>query len=613
MACSYGRQRVSCTRLPHNGLFFNSISALKTGSYILFCLLICHIAAAQQYYLRGEVKDESGNPLQNVKILQLRTGYIYKSGSVGSFGIALHQKIDSFSFSHDGYITQKVTVNAESYLSVQLKLAPANVSTARLNKLLSFTRGMAKEDHRKWFAGDETYASIVENKFVNTHRFPSTGITLNVDRASYSNVRRFISGNSIVPPDAVRIEEMLNYFNLNYITPDGDDQFHVTTQLTSCPWNTSNQLLYIDLSAKKLDLASLPPSNLVFLVDVSGSMDMPNRLPLLKSAFRLVVNNLRDQDSVSIVVYGGVTGIMLNTTSGADKETILRAIDDLTPGGSTPGESGITLAYSLARRHFIVNGNNRVILATDGDFNVGLRTEEELDELISRNKESGIYLTCLGVGMGNYKDSKIQTLARKGNGNFSYLDNFNEAEKVLMKEFTQTLYSVADDAFMNIEFNPRYVKEYRLLGFDNKVGALNDTAAQVEGGEIGSGYSMMGIFEIVPESTDSLARLRESIAHINLHYRLPGDTSTNVFQYDCPGNFKSFAELDKYYRFSAAVAMFGSLLRQSTFTRNIDWNDVLLLAIASASPNDQLQKEFISLVEHAKVIYSRGKKKRRSD
>ncbi|HUM66238.1 MAG TPA: von Willebrand factor type A domain-containing protein, partial [Chitinophagaceae bacterium] len=187
---------------------------MKTGSYILFCLLICHIAAAQQYYLRGEVKDESGNPLQNVKILQLRTGYIYKSGSVGSFGIALHQKIDSFSFSHDGYITQKVTVNAESYLSVQLKLAPANVSTARLNKLLSFTRGMAKEDHRKWFAGDETYASIVENKFVNTHRFPSTGITLNVDRASYSNVRRFISGNSIVPPDAVWIEEMLNYFNL---------------------------------------------------------------------------------------------------------------------------------------------------------------------------------------------------------------------------------------------------------------------------------------------------------------------------------------------------------------------------------------------------------------
>jgi Ca-activated chloride channel homolog len=201
-------------------------------------------------------------------------------------------------------------------------------------------------------------------------------------------------------------------------------------------------------------------------------MDMTNRLPLLKSAFRLLVNNLRPKDSVAIVVYGGITGIMLNTTSGAEKEKILTAIDELTPGGSTPGESGINLAYRIAKRHFIVGGNNRVILATDGDFNVGLRTEEELDELISRNSESGIYLTCLGVGMGNYKDSKIQTLARKGNGNFSYIDNFNEAEKVLMKEFTQTLYAVADDAHMSVEFNPKYVKEYRLLGFDNKVGAL---------------------------------------------------------------------------------------------------------------------------------------------
>lgn len=586
---------------------------MKTACYILLSLLICSFAQGQQYYLRGEVKDESGNPLQNVKILQLRTGYIYKSGSIGSFGIALNQRIDTFSFSHEGYITEKVVANADNYVSVQLKLAPANPSTTRLNKLLSFTRGMAKEDHRKWFAGDETYASIVENKFVNTGRFPATGITLNVDRASYSNVRRFISGNSIVPPDAVRIEEMLNYFNLNYVAPKGKDLFHVTTQLTSCPWNPTNQLFYIDLSARKLDLESLPPSNLVFLVDVSGSMDMPNRLPLLKSAFRLVVNNLRAKDSVAIVVYGGVTGIMLNTTSGKEKATILRAIDELTPGGSTPGESGITLAYSLAKRHFIVNGNNRVILATDGDFNVGLRTEEELDELISRNKESGIYLTCLGVGMGNYKDSKIQTLARKGNGNFSYLDNFNEAEKVLMKEFTQTLYAVADDAVMNVEFNPKYVKEYRLLGFDNKVGALHDTSARVEGGEIGSGYSMMGIFEIVPEKLDSSSGVMENFSHINLHYRIPGDTCSLLYRYDSPYNPREFGELDKNYRFSAAVAMFGSLLRQSPFTKTADWNSVLLLAIASATPNDLLQKEFISLVEQAKVLYSKGKKKKRGD
>ncbi|RYF85629.1 MAG: DUF3520 domain-containing protein, partial [Chitinophagaceae bacterium] len=321
--------------------------------------------------------------------------------------------------------------------------------------------------------------------------------------------------------------------------------------VSSCPWNSNNRLLYIDLSAKKINLDKLPPSNLVFLIDVSGSMDMTNRLPLLKSAFKLLVNNLRAKDSVAIVVYGGTTGIMLNSTSGAEKDKIITAIDEITPGGSTPGASGVLLAYGLAKRHFIVGGNNRVILATDGDFNVGLKTEGELDELISRNKESGIYLTCLGVGMGNYKDSKIQTLARKGDGNFSYLDNFNEAQKVLMKEFTQTLYSVADDAYLNIEFNPKYVKEYRLLGFDNKVGALYDTTALVEGGEIGSGYSMTGIFEISPEVADSNATA-QNLASIKLNYKNPGDTVKHVFAYESMYNFKEFNEIDKDQQFLTA-------------------------------------------------------------
>ena len=570
-------------------------------------------SAHAQYYLRGEVKDESGNPLQNVRILHIRTGYIYRSGSVGSFGITVNQKVDTFQFMHDGYVTEKVVAGVDKYLTVQMKLAPANRSTARLNKLLSFTRGMAREHHRKWFAGGETYASIVENKFVNTKNFSSTGIALNIDRASYSNVRRFLSGQSVVPTDAVRIEEMLNYFNLNYNEPKPGEVFDVKTRLTSCPWNPENQLFYIDLSAKKLDLEQLPPSNLVFLIDVSGSMDMPNRLPLLKSAFRLVVNNLRAKDSVTIVVYGGVTGVMLHPTSGGEKEKILRAIDELAPGGSTPGESGITLAYRLARQHYIVNGNNRVILATDGDFNVGLRTEEELDELISRNRESGIYLTCLGVGMGNYKDSKIQTLARKGNGNFSYLDNFNEAEKVLMKEFTQTLYAVADDAFMNIDFNPVFVKEYRLIGFDNKVGALNDTSAIVEGGEIGSGYAMMGLFEVIPEKHDSSGLRDEPFAKISLQYRLPNDTTLRYYNHVSRYNFKEFNAMERNYRFSAAVALFGSMLRLSDYTKHMDWSQVQLLATETADPNDLLQKEFTGLVEQAKQVYTKGKKRRRGE
>jgi Ca-activated chloride channel homolog len=585
---------------------------LKIACYILLSFWISSSALCQQFYLRGEVKDESGSPLQNVTILHLRTGYVYKSGSVGTFGINIDHKVDTFSFSMDGYRPEKVVVNADNYLSVHLKLAPANRTTTRVNKLLSFTKGIARDEQKKWFAGDETYARIIENQFINTRSYPGTNVSLNIDRASYSNIRRFLAQSSMVPPDAVRIEEMLNYFNLNYSEPKGKDPFVIKTKLTSCPWNSDNRLFFVDLSAKKISLEALPPSNLVFLIDVSGSMDMANRLPLLKSAFRLLVSNLRAKDSVAIVVYGGITGTMLSTISGAEKEKILTVIDELTPGGSTPGESGINLAYSIARRHFIPGGNNRVILATDGDFNVGVKTEEELDELISRNRESGIYLTCLGVGMGNYKDSKIQTLARKGNGNFSYLDNFNEAQKVLMKEFTQTLYAVADDAYMNVEFNPHYVKAYRLLGFDNKVGALKDSLAIVEGGEIGSGYSMMGIFEIESAIAGDTIMI-ERYAQIKLHYRQPNDTTHRVFTHRSIFDFEDFSDLEKSYRFATAVAMFGSLLRSSSFVKEIDWNTILLLANASADPADLLQKEFISLVEQAKVLYSKGKKKKKKN
>lgn len=585
---------------------------MRTTCHILLFLLFLHSSAAcQQFYLRGEVKDEAGNALQNATILMPRTGYVYKSGTTGSFGIITNQQNDTLYFSLDGYKTEKVFVNADNFVSVKLKLSPSSTSSSRQYKLVSLTKGMVRDDHRKWFAGDETYVNIVENHFVNTSQYPITGLSLNVDRASYSNIRRFVTLNSMVPTDAVRAEEMLNYFNLNYTSPGNNNLFAASTKLTSCPWNPNNQLFYVNLSARKLDLDRLPPSHLVFLIDVSGSMDMTNRLPLLKSAFRMLVNNLRAKDSVAIVVYGGVTGVMLNTTSGEEKDKILRAIDSLTPGGATPGESGVKLAYSVAKNHFIKGGNNRVILATDGDFNVGLRSETELEELISQHRESGIYLTCLGVGMGNYKDSKIQTLARKGNGNFAYLDNFREAEKVLLKEFTQTLYAVADDAFMNVEFNPRYVKEYRLIGFDNKVGALNDSLASIEGGEIGSGYSMVGLFEVTPTKSDTISI--ERFAQLRLRYRYPGDSVTRQFTHDSYYNFEPFDKIDKCYRFSAAITMFASLLRQSIYTKNLNWNDVLLLATASADATDPNQQEFVTLVQQAKALYGNKKKKKKTE
>ncbi len=577
-------------------------------------MLLQFSLCAQQYYVRGEVKDEAGNVLQNVTILQHKTGYIFRSGFSGTFGIVANQQIDTFSFSMQGYLTEKVLVDADKYVRVKMKLLPASVINSRRDKLSSYTKNLVNEDLRSWYNGDETYASLLENHFIETKRFSNTGMSLNVDRASYSNIRRFITLNSLVPPDAVRIEEMLNYFNLSYHPPDDSDLFKIKTTLSSCPWNPENQLFYINFSSKKLDLDSLPPSNLVFLIDVSGSMDMPNRLPLLKSAFRLLVNNLRDKDSVAIVAYGGVTGVMLNTISGGEKEKILKAIDELVAGGNTPGESGVKLAYSVARNHFIKNGNNRVILATDGDFNVGMKTEEELDDLISLQRESGVYLTCLGVGMGNYKDSKIQTLAKKGNGNFAYLDNFKEAEKVLLKEFTQTLYAVADDVYMNVDFNLEYVKEYRLIGFDNKVGALRDSLSIIEGGEIGSGHSMLALFEIVPTEINKGA-IKDSftigkLAEINLQYKLPGNAKILDKKYSCNFQYMPFGNLDKSYHFSAAVAMFGSLLRTSPFVKDIGWNEVLTLAQSSCGADDLLQKEFITLVQQAKTLYNKVKKKR---
>lgn len=589
---------------------------MKATCHILFFLLFSSSVFAQQYYVRGEVKDESGNVLQNVIIQQYKTGYIFRTGSAGTFGIVANHQTDTFSFSMDGYQKQCVLVNADNYVYVKLKLLPASMSNARRDKLSSQIKDLGKEEQKTWMTGDETYASLLENHFVNAKKFPSTGMSLNVDRASYSNIRRFITLKSMVPPDAVRIEEMLNYFNLNYHEPEPGKIFNVKTTLSTCPWNPDNQLFYIDFSSQKLDLDTLPPSHLVFLIDVSGSMDMTNRLPLLKSAFRLLVNNLRDKDSVAIVVYGGVTGVMLNTTSGKEKEKILKTIDELEPGGSTPGESGIRLAYSVARNHFIEGGNNRVILATDGDFNVGMKTEAELDELISRQRETGIYLTCLGVGMGNYKDSKIQTLAQKGNGNFAYLDNFKEAEKVLLKEFTQTLYAVADDVYMNVDFNPEYVKEYRLIGFDNKVGALRDSLAMIEGGEIGSGHSMIAMFEIVPTEINKGA-IKDNfttgkLAELKLRYRLPGNNIENTCTYVSKFEFIPFTELDKCYHFSAAISMFGSLLRNSTFIKNSDWNDIIALAEEAAGGNNLLQKEFVSLLVQARALYSRTKKKKGS-
>jgi len=576
-------------------------------------LLIASPIYAQQFYLRGEVRDERGNLLQNVSIRQQSTGQFYRTNNWGGFNIVSQKGADTLFFSYEGFQREHAVIKADRFQTVNLKLLPGVVSSIKKNRLASLTKDLSRDNQRRWYTGNETYVSLVENNFVHAKNYPTTNIALNIDRASYSNIRRFINLGLEVPPDAVRIEEMLNYFNFGYEPPEDNSLFKFKTTLTNCPWSKDNQLFFINVFSRKLNLDSLPPSNLVFLVDISGSMDMPTRLPLLKSAFKMLAANLRQKDTVSIVVYGGAVGVLLFPTAGDEKEKINRAIDEMQPGGSTPGESGIKLAYSLARKHFIRNGNNRIILATDGDFNVGSQTEQELDELISRHRESGIYLTCLGVGMGNYKDSKIQTLARKGNGNFAYLDTYQEAEKIIMKEFTQTLYTVADDANLHVSFDPSLVKQYRLIGFDNKVGALVDTSAEVEGGEIGSGQSMTAVFEIEPNFVSGENVFSDRYAQIELRYRVPKDTLlqhlTRTFAYD-PVQYK---DLNDAYRFAASVIMFGSVLRGSSFTKELSWGDVMYHASESANPTDASQSQFVELVYKAKNYYTKQKKKKGKD
>ncbi|MEO7522973.1 MAG: von Willebrand factor type A domain-containing protein, partial [Ferruginibacter sp.] len=420
------------------------IKFLFVGLFVLSAF-----TGSAQYYLRGEVKDEKEQGLQNVKIFLHSSRLLYSSGTSGGFGITTNTLHDSVTFNLQGYEPKTVAIDASVYQAIVLKALSKGV-TVQKQSLLSITKNSDPSNGKKWAVAAESYNSIVENAFIKTSDFANTSFALRVDKASYSNIRRFLNQGSMVPPYAVRIEEMLNYFNLNYTEPPTDSVFNFESQLTACPWNVAHQLLYLNLSAKKIDLQKVPPGNFVFLIDVSGSMDIPNRLPLLKAAFQLLVKNLREQDTVSIVVYGGSVGVWLQPTGGNEKQKIIKAIEELTAGGDTPGEAAVKTAYALARNSFNKKGNNRIILATDGDFNVGEVNEKALEEMIIKESRSGIFLTCLGVGMGNYKDSKIETLSRNGNGNFAYIDDIREAEKVLVTEFTQTLFTVANDVFLNM-------------------------------------------------------------------------------------------------------------------------------------------------------------------
>ncbi|MEJ7678426.1 MAG: von Willebrand factor type A domain-containing protein [Segetibacter sp.] len=377
---------------------------------LLLCFIFPHLSIAQ-YSVRGEVTNEKGEKLAGVTLTIHSDKTIYKTTSSGNFEIPVNSITDTISFSSDGYEPLTMEVKATEFLKISLKMLPTKGSQ-KTNYLASVVK-REKGVETAWTPANEDYSSIIENPFVKTKDLPAASFSANINRASYSNVRRFLNMNERVPPDAVRIEEMLNYFNFNYTEPPKNKVFQSSSYITACPWNKEHKILLLNICARKINLQNLPAGNFVFLIDVSGSMDMPNKLALLKSGFRSLVQNLRQIDTISIVTYGEEIEIALNGTSGAEKNKIIAAIEALKAEGSTPGEAGLKLAYKVAKKQFIAGGNNRIILATDGDFNVGLTAEKDLQDLVEQQYQTGIYLTCLGVGMGNYKDAKLSILAQK--------------------------------------------------------------------------------------------------------------------------------------------------------------------------------------------------------
>lgn len=581
---------------------------------LLFALLLTTAIikhSMAQYYIRGQITNEKGRPLTGVLIKLYSKGNLkFFSGDNGLFGIPSNRKIDSITLSLDGFETFHEAIETQKYQNLTLKMLAATASLMK-NKLASITKNLSPNQQINFLSTiGESYTSFIENSFISAKNYPETGFALNIDRASYSNIRRFLNNELTVPNNAVRIEEMLNYFNLSLDkTPNTTKHFTCNTAVTTCPWQPNNHLVFINLNAPKLNLDSVPPSNLVFLIDVSGSMDKPNRLPLLQAGFKLLAKNLRPLDKLSIVTYGGNVSVPLPPTNGSEIDKINEVIDSLTASGDSPGEGAIRTAYAIAKSAFIPNGNNRIILATDGDFNVGQTSDKDLEDMITIQRQSGIYLTCLGVGMGNYKDSKLETLAKKGNGNFAYLDNVAEAEKVLVTEFTKTIYTVANDAYVSVLFSEAVIKSYRLIGFDNKKEAIADASSKVEGGEVGSGHNLMAIFQIEP--VDTIYIDGQQIATISLQYK-QSITNTNKVQiFPILYYIQSDTLATPTIRFATAVSMFGALLKNSVYAKNYSFTDVLQLATGAADKNNLAQQEFLTLVQKADKIYLPIKKKKK--
>lgn len=495
-----------------------------------------------------------------------------------------------------------------------------NLSGREKKRIEKFQHTISKQKTISLVSSDESYDAFVENPFELTQNQPLSTFSIDVDNASYTNVRRMINSGQTVNKNAVRIEEMINYFKYDYPQPKNAEPFSINTEYSEAPWNPDHQLLKIGLQGKNLPMNQLPASNLVFLIDVSGSMNEQNKLPLLKSSFKVLLDQLRPKDKVGIVVYAGSAGMVLPPTSADEKNKIIQALDNLQAGGSTAGGAGIELAYKMARENFIKDGNNRVIIATDGDFNVGMSSTSDLKTMIEEKRKEGIFLTCLGFGMGNYKDNTLETLADKGNGNYAYIDNLQEANKFLGKEFAGSIYTIAKDVKIQIEFNPEFVQSYRLIGYENRKlrneDFVNDT---IDAGELGSGHTVTALYEIIPagvqseflakdtklkySSSSNIKNFGDELATVKFRYKNPNEDNSQEIIKVVKKEALSESKESPDFKFASSVAWFGLVLRDSKLIKNKELKKIENLAKEGRSIDKEgYRAEFIRLVESYKAI-----------
>jgi len=610
---------------------------------LAFSFCICLLALGQTKVITGKVKDEKGLPLIGASVIIKGTKTSSQTDVSGMFKIILDSaKLVAngrLVVSFVGYETKEIKIGNNSRFDVVMKPASTAMNevvvvgygvqrktsvTGSVSTISgkSFGYSSTSPYSNGYYRGDfntEEYDRITENNFHKVTDDPLSTFSIDVDAASYSNVRRFLNSNQLPPADAVRVEEMINYFHYDYPQPVEKDPFSIHTEISNCPWNAKHKLVMIGLQGKKIPAENLPVSNLVFLIDVSGSMQGPNRLPLVKSSLKLLVEQLREEDKISTVVYAGSAGLVLPPTSGSNKIKIKEAIDQLEAGGSTAGGAGIQLAYKTAKQNFIKNGNNRIILCTDGDFNVGVSSNGELERMIEKERESGVFLTVLGYGMGNYKDSKMQILADKGNGNHAYIDGESEAKKVLVNEFGGTLFTIAKDVKLQIEFNPAKVQGYRLIGYENRLLNKEDFKDdKKDAGELGSGHTVTALYEVIPvgiedeflKNVDELKYQKkakagktsgsEEILTVKFRYKEPSGSESKLIEHPVIDNEIAFDRTSENFRFAACVAEFGMLLTDSKFRSNASFAHVIQTAInAKGKDIEGYRKEFITLVRKA--------------